>query len=307
MINKISQGNKMINKMTLIKRNFAGYIFVLPAIILVILWFYIPVLWTFMLSFQKWDGFRAPEWVMFNNFVKLFNDKMALKSIYNSISMALVQTAGAVILGVSLSLMIYTATIKEGSLYRLIFFIPSMIPTAITGMLFIFMYNYDIGILNNFFRVLGLDHLTRAWLEDFSTVIGAINVVNIYKNAGLTMLLSYASLMMIPQSMIEAVKIEGGGYFALVTRIFLPLIKPIIMMSTMYILTLSFKTYSLVFTLTGGGPASFTKTVPIYMSETAFQYGEFGYSAAMGIFLTIIVVFIISLGKRFSNGESYEY
>jgi raffinose/stachyose/melibiose transport system permease protein len=221
--------------------------------------------------------------------------------------MAFVQTFGAVLLGLIMSLLIYTIPQKESALYRLIFFAPSMIPTAITGMLFIFLYNYDIGILNNLLRLLGLENLTRAWLEDFSTVIASINIVNIYKNAGLTMLLSYASLLMIPDSMIEAVKIEGGSYFTLAKSVLLPLIRPIILMSTMYTLTLSFKTYSLVFTLTKGGPANYSKTVPIYMSETAFQYGEFGYSAALGVCVTVLIISIIAIGKKFTNGETYEY
>lgn len=297
----------MINNITAMKRYAAGYLFIIPALILVALWFYIPVFWTFVLSFQDWDGFQKAEWIFMDNYQRMLSDKLALKAIFNSIRMALVQTIGAVLLGLVMTLLIYPVSKKEGAVYRLIFFIPSMIPTAIIGMLFIFMYNYDIGILNNLLRLLGLDNLTRPWLEDFSTVIPSINIVNIYKNAGITMLFSYASLMMIPKSMIESVNIEGGGYITLVTRIFLPLIRPIIAMSTLYILTLSFKTFSLVFTLTKGGPAYKSMTVPIYMRQVAFRYGEFGYSASMGVSLTILVLLVIGLGKRFFRGESYEY
>lgn len=290
-----------------IKRYFIGYMFMLPSICLLIIWFYIPVIWTCFLSFQNWDGYLAQEWVGLQNYTNLLKDEVATRAIFNSVSMALTQTAFAVAIGIVMAVFIFVVTKKEGTFYRLVFFMPSMIPTAIIGVLFIFVYNYDFGIINNLLRVLGLDFMAKAWLEESNTVISSINFVNIWKNSGITMMLTYASLTMIPESFFEASKLEGASYRTQIFKIMLPLAKPIMTLSTLYTLSLGFKTFDTVFTLTRGGPANLSMTVPLYMSLTSFQYGQFGYAASMGVILTVLVVLIFAVINKAAGGEYFEY
>jgi raffinose/stachyose/melibiose transport system permease protein len=289
------------------KTSITGIVFLIPALIFMVYAVFTPFVWNFILSFQEWDGFLNKKWVLFENYITALKDQLVLKSLYNSVFLAVSITAGSVILGVTAAVFLYKVSKREGPIYRLILFIPVMMPMAVIGLLFTFIYNPTMGIINNFFNLIGLDSFSNAWLEDKRTVMICIAIVGIYRMTGLTMILCYASMQMLPVSLFESCKLDGAGYMRQVFHIILPLIKPIIQLATVYTLATNFKTYDLVFILTGGGPGDTSKTIPINMIETAFNYSKFGYAAAMGVLLTIVVVFVIFIVNKLLGGETYEY
>ena len=294
-----------------IKKSFTktitGILFLIPTLIFVAFSLFIPTIWNFILSFQEWDGFNDKKWVLFSNYIKAFQDDVLLKCLYNSVFLAVVTTLSSVVLGVILAGLIFRLGRVEGSIYRLIIFMPVMIPLAIIGLLFTFIYNPEMGLLNQFLVLIGLKGLTAAWLENQATIMWCIAIVGIWRITGLTMMLSFAGMQMIPVSLFESCKLDGAGYFRQFFSIMLPLVKPIIQLSTVFTLAISFKTYDLVFVMTKGGPAGFSKTIPLHMIDTSFGYNEFGYSSAMGFILTVIVMAIILLVNKFLGGEQYEF
>ena len=288
-------------------RYFLGYLFILPSAALLIFWFYVPVVWTFILSFQNWNGFLRRSWVYFDNYTRGFHDPNYLSSIWKSVYLAVGTTAGALLLGLLMALLVYSVGKKEGSVYRLIFAMPLMVPTAIIGVLFTFAFNPVVGIINNFLRLIGLGNWSQAWLENFHTVMPSLISVGVWRLAGLNMILIFAGLTLIPKSMLEAAKIEGAGFIKQIFMVLLPLTRPIIALAALYTLTLGFKTFDIVYTLTRGGPADLTKTVPLYMTETAFTYSEFGYASSLGIIMTLVTVLVIVIFNRLLKGDHYEF
>ena len=283
------------------------FLFLTPALVFMIFSVYVPFGWNAVLSFQKWNGFSQPASVGFANFAAMFKDDVAVRSLLNSVTIALFSTLGAVVLGLLMSAFMYKISNKEGAIYRLILFLPVMLPTAVVGLLFTFVFNPEMGLLNNLLNAVGLNSWAHIWLQEKSTVIGCIIFVNIWKMSGLTMMLSYASMKMLPSSIFESSRIEGANYWHQYTRLILPLIKPTILMSTVYSLAVNFKSYDIVSVLTNGGPGTTSYTIPINMMKTAFNFSEFGYAAAMGMVLALVVIIIVGIVTKVLKGETYEY
>nr|WP_307757139.1 ABC transporter permease subunit [uncultured Christensenella sp.] len=289
------------------KRRLLCLLFLVPAFAFLVYALYVPFVWNGVMSFQQWDGFSAPQWVGADNYAKAFTNGTSRLSLQNSVFLGLVSTAGSVLLGPFLAALVFKVYRKEGAFYRLMAFMPVMLPAAVVGLLFTFFYNSDMGLLNNLLRSIGLDNLTTAWLENKSTVMWCIALVNIWKMSGLTMMLSFAAMQMLPASIFESSKLEGAGYPRQFFSLILPLIRPTVLMTAVYTLTVNFKSYDIVSVMTGGGPGTISYVVPINMVKTAFNFGDFGYAAAQGVIITVIVILIVVLMNRVFKGEKYEY
>ena len=288
-------------------RSFVIALFLVPALLFITYAVYIPFGWNTVLSFQKWNGFSSPEWIGTDNYSKIFSDPIAIKSLGNTVFLGLVSTLGAVVLGVLLAALVYQVYRREGVFYRLILFMPVMLPGAIVGLLFVFIFNSEMGMLNSLLRAIGLGDVTTAWLENKNTVMWCLAFVNIWKMAGLTMILSFAAMQMLPVSIFESSKLEGATNRRQFISLILPMIRPTILLSAVYSLAVNFKSYDIVSIMTGGGPGTISSVVPIYMIKTGFKFGQFGYSAAQGTVLAVIIILIVLIIKRVFRGESYEY
>lgn len=281
-------------------------LFLLPAFAFLTFGFLIPFGWNVVLSFQEWSGFEPARFVGFQNFTGAFRDPVFRISVRNSVIIGLGITVFAVAIGVVLALLIYRMRRREGAVYRLVIFMPSMIPITIIGLLFTFIFNPDMGMLNQLLRLLGFSNLTMAWLENKTTVLVCLIAVGVWRIMGITMMLVYAALQAVPPSLLGAGLMDGASYRQQVFYILLPLVRSTVRLAALFTLLQSFRTYDLVYLMTRGGPANASKTVPIYMDQVAFQYSEFGYSSAMGLVMALVVVLCILLVNVTLRGESYE-
>jgi len=284
-----------------------GIVFLLPALAFIIYSLVIPFVWNFVLSFQQWDGFAPPRFVGVKNFISVTGDPVARHSLFNSIYYAFATTSMGVILGLLLAILVFKLIGKEGSVFRLILFSPAMLPTAVVGLMFLFFFNPEMGLLNQFFKLIGLESWTHVWLQDKSTAMLSLIFVAVWKCSAAVMLLCFAAMQSIPGSLYEAYKLESVSYPKQLRFITLPLIKPTILLATIYTLGIQFKSYDLIFVMTQGGPGNLTFTVPIYMTKIAFTFGNFGDAAAQGVVFTIVVTISIILVNRLLRSDHYEY
>lgn len=289
------------------RKRMTGIVFLTPAIVFVLYATVIPFVWNFLLSFQKWDGFDDAQFGGIQNYITVFQDPAIFKSVGNSVYYALASTLGGVAVGIFLATLVFQLAGKEGSFFRLVLFSPAMLPIAVVGLMFTFFYNPEMGLLNNFLKLIGLESLQHVWLQSQGTAMICIIFVAIWKCAGQVMLLCFASMQTIPESLYESSKLDGAGYWKQIRYITLPLIKPMILLAAINTLGTQYKSYDLIFTMTQGGPGDLTTTVPIRMTKIAFSYGKFGESAAAGVVFTIVVVASILLVKRLLRGEEYEF
>lgn len=288
------------------KYTLIGFSFLAPAIVIYLIFAVYPFIDTFILSFHKWNGFSVREFVGVANYVKAFQDKTFLLAIRNSVYLGFISAIISTVVGVLMAwLMLYVGR-RMGAFYRTVLFSPSMIPSVITGLVFAFVYEPDIGILNNFLRAIHLDSLTSAWLTNKSTALNCILFVSAWKQIGLTMVLCFAGMQGLNISLIESARLDGASDGQIFRKIILPLIMSFVQLSSVFALMSGIKIYDTVVALTNGGPAKQTTVMPLWILQNSFSFSKYGYGAAMSMVFVVVVLIGYVLVKRVVRGESYE-
>lgn len=292
-------------KSVVYKYRIMGFAFLIPAIAVYLIFMGYPLWRTFYLSTTQWTGFGDATFVGIDNFVNLFKDKMFWDSLKNTLYFAIFSSIFSVIIGLVLAWLNMYMRRMEGQVFRTIMFSPAMIAPTITGLLFVFIFTEDIGLLNNLLRSIGLPDLAIAWLTNISTAKPIIVIATIWRQFGLTMVLCYAGMQGVSNEILESAKLDGANHLQVFTRILIPLIKPQIEIATMFTMLGGLKIYDSVVALTAGGPARQTVVLPMWIIENAFTYSKFGYASAMSVvFVLVVLIFIGILRLVFRGGDA---
>ncbi|WP_255951338.1 carbohydrate ABC transporter permease [Streptomyces odontomachi] len=285
----------------------AAGLFLAPDVIGLALFVGIPMVLSIVLSFFQVSGFGSYQWVGLGNYDRmmhdpLFWDSMKITGIY-------VVVLVPVIFCVSLALGLLVKQKLPGmSAYRTALFLPYVISLVVVGVLWKFLLDDQVGVVNRAMRAAGFGG--ESWLGSPGLALGCLIAVMVWVMMGYYMIIFLAGLQEIPQEYYEAARIDGAGPWTSFRTITWPLLRPtsffVLLMSTVAAITGGL---DLVFVLTNGGPANGTSLAIFYIYEQAFGYGEFGYAAAMGTFLVLImvvcagVVFKATKGGRFDDDE----
>jgi multiple sugar transport system permease protein len=287
------------------RRQITFFLLASPAI----LWFLAFMLWPllnmFYISTTKWDGLALPQISNFpDNYIRLYHDPNIPIALRNTGIHILFGILGvlpfAFMLGFFLSLR------KPGyRILRTIFFTPSLISVAALAMIFLGLYR-PAGVLNSFLNMVGLSSLTRIWLGNQSTALGALIVIDIWSGIGFYSVLFYAALTNIPEELYEAAMLDGAGYWTIMWKIAFPLMLDffgvVMILQFLYILS---GAAQIVILLTNGGPGTATLTLGYYLYSQAFLVQRMGYSQAIAVVLFIIGILVILLIRRISSRLSY--
>jgi raffinose/stachyose/melibiose transport system permease protein len=279
----------------------------LPGILIIFITMVIPLGWNLVLSFMEWNGSSPMVFVKWDNYTRVFTERQAYGTILNSLFIGIVSTVAGMILGIFLALSVYRLTKRESAFCRFVYFSISMMPMTVVGLLFAFVLAPDGGLVNSLLELLHLDFLKQGWLSNPKIVNWSLACVQGWKASGTIMILFYTALIRIPPSFFEAGKLEGANYFHELRLIIMPLLKPALALTISMMLLWSFKSYDIVWTMTRGGPGDVSETAPIRMITIGFSFGQFGYAAAIGVVLTVLVSICIGTGRWITRGEAYEY
>jgi multiple sugar transport system permease protein len=285
----------------------AAGLFLAPDAIGLLLFVGIPMVLSILLSFFQVSGFGSYEWVGLGNYDRMLHDPLFWSSM--KITGLYVVILVPVLFGVSLGLGLLVKQKLPGmGVYRTILFLPYVISLVVVGVLWRFLLDDQVGVVNRAMRAAGLDG--RSWLGSPTLAFGCVIAVTVWVMMGYYMIIFLAGLQEIPQEYYEAAKIDGAGPWRTFRSITWPLLRPtsffVLLMSTVAAITGGL---DLIFVLTNGGPANGTSLAIFYIYQQAFGFGEFGYAAAMGTFLVLImvlcagVVFKLTKGGRFDDGE----
>jgi multiple sugar transport system permease protein len=280
------------------RQRFTFLLLVAPAL----LWFMAFMLWPllnmFYISTQHWDGLSLPQtFVFLDNYTRLLRDPNIAIGLRNTTIHLVVGVLGVVpfafMLGFFLSL-----RPPGHRLLRTIFFSPSMISVAALAMIFLGVYRPD-GMLNLLLRAVGLSSLTRLWLANQSTALGALIAIDLWSGIGFYSVLFFAALAGIPEELYEAARLDGAGYWAIMWRIAFPLmldmIGVVVVLQFLYILSGAAQN---VILLTNGGPGTATTTLGYYLYSQAFITQRLGYSQAIAVVIFFIGIVVILLIRR---------
>jgi multiple sugar transport system permease protein len=282
-----------------------GWVFVGPQVVGMLLFILGPFVASLVLAFASWDGLTELKWVGFANFIDQFSDELLLKSIINTLLIAVL----TVPIGLALALLIAVALekLRTRSLYLVLFFAPVVTSTVAVAMIWQQLFRSD-GVLSSFIAsTFGVD--PPDWLGDPHLALISVCIVTIWSSVGLNSVIFLAGLQGISPSLIEAAQLDGAGPWALLTRIRMPLISPIIFFSTIVAFISSLQTFDTVFVLTSdAGPDNATRTIVYHIYDLGFGRFEFGPSSAASVILLLLTLVITGLQftaqKRFVHYES---
>lgn len=281
------------------------FLYTFPALLLIAVLIVIPLILSGYFGLMDWDGIGAMEFIGLENYVTALQDGKFWQSALHSFLLALFSAMS--LFGYMTVALILASKLKGTNLLRKIYLIPMLLSSVAIAQLWIKVYNPQNGMLNSILRMIGFNDLP-AWLADPNIVLYAIFVPIIWQYAGFYILIYYAALKNIPDSLIEAAKIDGASPLQIALRIKVPLITNVFKITLVLSIVGSLKYFDLIYVMTGGGPNGASEVMASYMYKLAFSSYDFGYGSAIGFLLliiTLIVTFIIR--KLTATKEEIEY
>ncbi|MGW9022536.1 carbohydrate ABC transporter permease [Leucobacter chromiiresistens] len=270
-----------------------GLLWLAPAILILIAFVYLPLVQNFGFATSEWDIYSGTqEFVGAKNFEKLLHDPVFWRSLGNNLLYALMsivfQVGGALVIAAMVE-SVRNARVRNS--LRVIYFIPSAISITVSGLLFYFIYEPNIGMLNSALGFFGLDALAQPWLGQESTAMLGIIAMSQWQGFGYSALLFTVAIQRIPSELYEAAQLDGVGPFRRFFTITLPLVRE--MSGLMMIVTISgaFQVFNEVMVMTSGGPNNSTQVLGTWLYRNGFVRNDFGYAAAIAV-----VIFVLSLG-----------
>ena len=274
------------------KENLAGLLFILPAMIPLSVFWILPVLFSGGLSLTKWDMMSENiKFMGIKNYTSLLRDPNFGRVLKNTLVFAVGSTVPTIFLGMMTAL-VMNGSRKGTGVYRTIIFAPYITPMVAISVVWSWIFEPRVGILNFIMRLVGLPE--SQWLQSSRTAMVSVLIVTIWKSLGWTMIFYMEAIRKVPQNLLESAAIDGANGFWRFVKITLPLISPttlfLIIMSTIS----SLQAYDQIQVLTQGGPAGATRTLLYYYYQEAFQNFNTGKASAVAVILVIITV-VLSL------------
>jgi multiple sugar transport system permease protein len=284
-----------------VRKTITAYVFILPGLLLFLIFSIYPILKVFQMSFLKWsiNPANPSQFVGFGNYLRAFNDPIVGISLRNTLLYVLITVPGQMIFGLLLALLVNQVPIGK-TFFRTLFYLPVVTSWVIVSLLFRYIFQSPTGILNNF--LVNVIHVIKApipWLINAPTAMIPIWALGIWKGIGWAMVVFLAALAIIPKELYEVAAIDGADSRDQLLYITLPLIRPTLVFTSVVLMIGGFNVFLSVFLITGGGPLQRTEVLLSYMYHQAFTFLDFGYGSALSFILAAIIIVASFLQIRF--------
>ena len=279
-----------------IKNNInAAYFFLAPALSAIFIFFFIPVIAAFIMSFTDFDIYALGDlstvrFIGINNYLKLFDDPLFYTALQNTFYFVIM--AGPLSIAVSLgaALLLNSKLVKYKAIFRLSYFIPVVTTLVAVAIVWRFIYHPKFGIINYILSLVGIASID--WLGDTATAMPAIVLMSVWKSFGYNMIIFIAGLQNIPEDLYEAASIEGATGWQKFRSITLPMLAPTTIFISLITMIGYFQFFAEPYIMTQGGPLNSTLSIVQYMYQEGFKWWNMGYSAS----IAFVFFFIILLG-----------
>ncbi len=279
-------------------------LYIAPALFLVLALIYVPIVQTGYFGMTKWNGVGAKEFIGLENYMALIKDEMFWKTAYHSLMLAVFSVIS--LIGYLFISIILAGKIKGADLLRKIYLIPMLLASVAIAQLWLKIYHPSNGILNTILVSLGVEN-PPSWLAEPGLALYAIIVPIIWQYAGFYILIYYAALKNIPESLLEAARIDGATPWQIALKIKLPLIMNVIKVTIVLAVVGSLKYFDLIYVMTDGGPNGSSEVMASYMYHRAFKEFDFGYGSAIGFFLLVICLVVTWIIRKFTAADENVY
>lgn len=262
---------------------FAGYVFILPALIGTLIFIIIPIFCSFGLSFAKWDLLNPIEFVGLDNYKAIFTEPVLIKILINTFVYAIATTFFGVLIPLILAY-ILNCKIRGSEFFKTAYFLPFITPMIVIGIIWEWIFDPNIGILNQLLQV----HIN--WLYDTNFAMPALIIVSVWKLIGYNMIIFLSGLSTMNNDLLEASKIDGANEFETFKYISIPLLSPTIFFVVIITAISSFQVFDLIYVMTQGGPLDSTNVLVYSIYKNAFEYFNVGKASALAYVLFAIIL-----------------
>lgn len=280
----------------------AGWLFISPVVLGLLLWTLLPTLASLALSFTDYRILSPPVWVGVDNYVAMFTRdrdfSQAIKVTYSFVMMQLpiglcVALGGALLLN---------SDVHGLTVFRTFFYLPSVVPAVATALVWGWILNLNFGLVNQLLTVVGLERIN--FFGNPKTALPTLAAMTWF-SVGQTMIIYLAALLNVPPSLYEAAEIDGAGRIRKFANITLPMISPTLFYTVVHGLIMSFQYFTQAYVLTGGGPMRATYFYSLMIYNEAFSNLKMGYASALAWFLLIMILIMTLTVFRGSSAWVY--
>ncbi len=269
-------------------RSRAAVLFLLPALLLYLVFMVWPFLQSFWFALTDWNGATATKtFVGLANFAELARDDLFRLALRNNAVWVVVGTVSPLVVGMVLALLLWSRP-KGFTLFRTIFFLPHILLTVVIGIIWSWIYNPIFGILNIWLDGIGLDSVSRGWLGDPDTALYAVLIAAIWAEVGFVFVILLAGLQNVSRDLLEAATIDGANGWQRFKDVTLPQLANVLNVVTALLLIGGFNVFDIIFVMTSGGPANATQTMATMTYDEAFTQNRVGYGSAISLVMTAI-------------------
>ena len=287
-------------------QNRAAWMFLAPALGLIAVFFFVPVVAGLVLSFTDFDIYAigAPgqtRWLGFANYAQVLTDPLFWKALGNTFTFVLVGGPLSVVVSLAAALLLASRLARLPALFRSVFFVPFVTTLVAVSIVWRYLYHPRFGLIDGALAAIGLPRID--WLGDPHWAMPAIILLAVWKNFGYNMLIFVAGLQSIPEELYEATRLDGAGFWQQFRHITLPALGPTFLFVGVMTMLGHFQLFSEPYVMTQGGPVRATTTVVLLMYEQGFRWWRMGLAAAIAFILFVIMLAGTAIQLRLQQGR----
>ncbi len=279
-----------------------GYLYVLPALLFYVTFAVLPMLHTVYLSFFDWDGVTLASWAGLDNYRQVLADPDLRGAVLNALTLVVFFSWLPIVLGMLMVALMSRHRRAGMTLYRLLFFVPQVVPLVAVGTTWRWMYGSD-GTVNQALGAVGLDTVTRAWLGDPDSALFAVGLVGTWAMSGLCMVLFLSGVQKVDPSLYEAARIDGAGPVREFMTVTLPALRGEVAVALTVTTVAALASFDIVYVTTDGGPADNTMVPGLLVYRLAFTEYEVGLAAAVATVLASMILVLVFTITRLVKPE----
>lgn len=279
-----------------------GIAYVLPAFLVLGLVLFFPYGYAAFLSFNRVSPLLETTFAGFANYTRALRDGVFWIAMQNTLALVFFSQIVAFVMGLAGALALRERSLVN-SIIRVTLLVPWAIPGVVTALTWKWILDGHFGILNQILASMGFIDRYVSWLSTPQTALGAVVLVNVWRSYPFTLLMLLAGLQAIPDELYEAAAIDGASPWQRFTHITLPIMRPVIAITVILTAIWDFKTFDLVWILTGGGPGYATEVLPTLIYKTAFSRLNFGYAAAIAMLMALVMIVPITIYIRSTSRQ----
>ena len=283
------------------------YLYMLPGCAMVLVFVYIPVIANCVYSFFRLSSYSAGmKFVGLDNYIRFFNNESLGIMLRNNLLYCVISLIVQVGFGTVIALLLESklASSRFRNAFRNIYYIPALISLTAVGLMFTFIYEPNLGLLNSAFKALGLTSMTQSWLGDSKIAIYCIIAMSQWQYTGYITLLMVVAFQNVSPDYIEAASIDGAGPVRRAISVVLPLAKEQLLVCSIITVIGAFKLFTEVYSTTAGGPGNSTQVLGLFLYQNAFLHDDLGMAAVTGVFIFVITMVLSVIQLKVSrSGE----